>query len=86
MASFIEGIMRHGKRGAAYVGVGIFQTITAYLIALHHPEALTGYAAVIGAIDLNLYGGGALAKWAEARCIPPVPPVPPGPLPASEVK
>lgn len=67
VAEFVEGLMRHGKRGAAYVGVGVLQSLLGFYCALHAPLALTGLATVFGVINLNLYGGGALAKWAETR-------------------
>lgn len=67
MAGFLEGLAKHGKRGVAYVLMGLVQTALGFYVACCHPEALNGFAAVLGAIDINLYGGGALAKWADAR-------------------
>ncbi len=67
VSELLEGVAKHGKRSVAYVGVGIMQTLLGFYVACVHPAALTGFAAVLGAIDLNLYGGGALKAWTDAR-------------------
>ena len=67
VTELLEGIAKIGKRGVAYVAVGLIQTLLGFVVAMHRPEALNGFAAVLAAIDTALYGGGALKAWADAR-------------------
>lgn len=61
----VESIFKHGKRGAAYVFVGVFEITLGFVLALKAPGSMSGFATILGAVNVALYGGGALAKWAE---------------------
>ena len=50
-----------------YVATGIFAVVLGTVIAYLKPDALTGFAAVLTAVNVPLYGGGAMAKWGDHR-------------------
>ena len=50
-----------------YVATGIFEVVLGVALAYFKPDSLTGFAAVLTAVNVPLYGGGAMAKWAEGR-------------------
>lgn len=63
----LEKISSAGRKGAAYVFVGVFEVTLGFVLALKAPGSMTGFATILGAVNVALYGGGALAKWAEGR-------------------
>lgn len=50
-----------------YVVVGLIQVAIGTLMAWFKPGSLTGFATVLSAINVPLYGGGAFAKWADSK-------------------
>jgi sulfite exporter TauE/SafE len=65
MGRWIDAFAYHGGRSVAYVGVGMLEVALGYRLAVHHADALTGFAAVLSAVNVGLFGGGALKAWAD---------------------
>lgn len=56
-----------GRKERYYFGLGILVIIAGTVIAHTAPDALGGFAAVVGAIAVPLYGGALGKLWAETR-------------------
>jgi hypothetical protein len=61
----LETLSAFGKKSAAYIGIGAIEATFGFVLALKSPGSLAGFAGVLTAINVPLYGGGILAKWAE---------------------
>lgn len=63
----LDKLSSFGKKSAAYVGLGAFEVTLGFVLALKAPGSMAGFATILAAVNTALYGGGALAKWADSR-------------------
>ena len=64
--SVVASLIQHVGKSAGYVGVGILEVAIGAALAYKHLD-LTGFAAVLSAVNIPLYGGGALKSWSDSR-------------------
>ncbi len=61
----VSGVVRALGKGPGYVALAVFETILGFALALRQPDALDGFALVLGAVNVAVYGGGAVNAFAK---------------------